>query len=117
LCHDLGAHKWVDFRESKDVVADVIAASDGLGVEGAVVAAGDVSYNLTQEVSIFFNTTTPTFSGKAIQPSVDVPSLQSHFGLRGDAWWNSPVACPTDAFNCPSTFLMNLHASTSAHMS
>jgi len=50
LCHDLGAHKWVDFRESKDVVADVIAASDGLGVEGAVVAAGDVSYNLAQEV-------------------------------------------------------------------
>jgi hypothetical protein len=48
LCHDLGAHEWVDFRESKDVVADVIAASDGLGVEGAVVAAGDVSYNLAK---------------------------------------------------------------------
>ncbi|KIM49856.1 hypothetical protein M413DRAFT_438976 [Hebeloma cylindrosporum] len=41
LCHDLGAHKWIDFKESQDVVADVIAASDGLGVEGAVVAAGD----------------------------------------------------------------------------
>jgi propanol-preferring alcohol dehydrogenase len=44
---------WVDFKESKDVVAEVLAAADGLGVEGAVVAAGDVSYNLGQEVSIF----------------------------------------------------------------
>jgi len=48
LCQDLGAHKWVDFRESKDVVADVVAASDGLGVEGAVVAAGDVRYDLAK---------------------------------------------------------------------
>ena len=53
LCQDLGAHKWVDFRESKDVVADVVAASDGLGVEGAIVAAGDVRYNLTEGILNF----------------------------------------------------------------
>lgn len=32
----------------------MIAASDGLGVEGAVVAAGDVSYNLAKELFSFF---------------------------------------------------------------
>lgn len=95
----------------------MIAASDGLGVEGAVVAAGDVSYNLPQEVSNFFDATTSIFSGKAIQPSVDVPSRQSHFGLCGDARWNGSIACPTGAFSCQSTFLTNLHASISAHMS
>lgn len=43
LCLSLGAEKWVDFRESTDLISDVKAATDGLGPEGAVVAAGDVS--------------------------------------------------------------------------
>ena len=42
LCIDLGAEKWVDFRESKDLVKDVQDATDGLGPDAAVVATGDV---------------------------------------------------------------------------
>ncbi|EMD36521.1 hypothetical protein CERSUDRAFT_84712 [Gelatoporia subvermispora B] len=40
LCLSLGAEKWVDFKASNDVVADVRAAADGLGPHVALVAAG-----------------------------------------------------------------------------
>ncbi|EIM88931.1 mannitol-1-phosphate dehydrogenase [Stereum hirsutum FP-91666 SS1] len=39
LCLELGAEKWIDFRESKDIVADVIAAADGKGAHAAVVTS------------------------------------------------------------------------------
>jgi len=41
LCLQLGAEKWVDFRESADVINDVRAAADGLGPEAAIIVAGD----------------------------------------------------------------------------
>lgn len=44
LVLSLGAERWVDFRESKDVIDDVKKAVDGQGVHGAVIAAGDVSF-------------------------------------------------------------------------
>ena len=94
----------------------MIAASDGLGVEGAVVAAGDVSYDLAKGTFIFVDTTA-MFSGKAIQPSIDVPSTPSHFGLCGVAPWNCPVERPTDVFNCQSTSLTKIHANISTHLS
>jgi hypothetical protein len=41
----LGAEKWIDFRESKNLVADVVAATDGLGPHCAViVSAATVSF-------------------------------------------------------------------------
>lgn len=39
LCFKLGAERWVDFRESKDIVADIKAACDGQGPHAAVVTA------------------------------------------------------------------------------
>ncbi|KAF8162663.1 mannitol-1-phosphate dehydrogenase M1PDH1 [Crassisporium funariophilum] len=42
LCLELGAEKWVDFRESTDLIKDIQAATDGLGPEAAIIAAGDV---------------------------------------------------------------------------
>ncbi|KAF7327337.1 Alcohol dehydrogenase 1 [Mycena kentingensis (nom. inval.)] len=39
LCLELGADAWVDFRESKDIVADIRAITDGLGAHSAVVTA------------------------------------------------------------------------------
>ncbi|KZT25766.1 GroES-like protein [Neolentinus lepideus HHB14362 ss-1] len=39
LCMKLGAEKWIDFLESKDLVADIKAATDGLGPHAAVVTA------------------------------------------------------------------------------
>ncbi|EIW85861.1 mannitol-1-phosphate dehydrogenase MPDH1 [Coniophora puteana RWD-64-598 SS2] len=39
LCLSLGAEKWIDFRESIDLVQDVIEATDG-GAHAALVAAG-----------------------------------------------------------------------------
>ncbi|RDB23020.1 Alcohol dehydrogenase 1 [Hypsizygus marmoreus] len=41
LCLKLGAEKWVDFRESQDLIKDVQAATDGLGPQAAIIAAGD----------------------------------------------------------------------------
>ena len=35
----LGAEKWVDFKETKDLVGDVRAATDGFGAHAAVVTA------------------------------------------------------------------------------
>ncbi|KAK7040392.1 hypothetical protein VNI00_009869 [Paramarasmius palmivorus] len=40
LCQKIGAEKWIDFMESKDVVKDVQDATDGLGPHAAIVAAG-----------------------------------------------------------------------------
>lgn len=42
LCLSLGAEKWVDFVESKDIVADVMAAAGGQGPHAALVAVGHV---------------------------------------------------------------------------
>ncbi|KAH0583421.1 hypothetical protein H2248_009050 [Termitomyces sp. 'cryptogamus'] len=41
LCAKLGAEKWVDFKESTDLAADVRAATDGLGPHVALIAVGD----------------------------------------------------------------------------
>jgi len=43
LCVGLGAEKWVDFRESQDLVKDVQAATDGLGPEAALIVAGEIT--------------------------------------------------------------------------
>lgn len=40
LCESLGAERWIDFKEEKDIVKAVQGATpDGLGPHGAVVAA------------------------------------------------------------------------------
>ncbi|KAI0729795.1 GroES-like protein [Fomitopsis betulina] len=45
LVKRLGAEAWVDFRESKDIVADIRAATDGQGPHAAIVtAATSVAY-------------------------------------------------------------------------
>ena len=41
LCLELGAQKWVDYRESQDVVADIKAACGGEGAHAAVVTAAN----------------------------------------------------------------------------
>lgn len=43
LVLSLGAEKWIDFRETKDLVADIKAATGGLGPHAAVVAAASQS--------------------------------------------------------------------------
>jgi propanol-preferring alcohol dehydrogenase len=43
LCMDLGADKWIDFTESKDIVADVIAATHGKGAHAALVTTDSPS--------------------------------------------------------------------------
>ena len=39
----LGAEKWIDFRETKDLVKDIKEATDGLGPHAAIVTAANVS--------------------------------------------------------------------------
>ncbi|EJF57406.1 GroES-like protein [Dichomitus squalens] len=41
LCLKLGAEKWIDFRETKDLVKDIVDATDGLGAHAAVVTAAN----------------------------------------------------------------------------
>ncbi|KAH9922457.1 chaperonin 10-like protein [Fomitopsis serialis] len=43
LVKKLGAEAWVDFRESKDIVADIRAATDGQGPHAAIVTAANSS--------------------------------------------------------------------------
>ena len=40
LCLSLGAEVWIDFRECKDVIAEVLAATGGLGAHAAIVTGG-----------------------------------------------------------------------------
>ena len=42
-CLRLGATKWIDFRESKDLVVDVVTACDGLGPHAALIISPVVS--------------------------------------------------------------------------
>ncbi len=37
----LGAEKWVDFKETKDLVKDIVDATDGYGDHAAVVTAAN----------------------------------------------------------------------------
>ena len=43
LCLQLGAEKWVDFRETKDLVKDIKDAAGGEGPHAALVSAASVS--------------------------------------------------------------------------
>ncbi|KAJ7503467.1 hypothetical protein B0H11DRAFT_1711333, partial [Mycena galericulata] len=43
LCLELGADKWVDFKESKDIVKEIQAITDGFGAHSAVVTAASSS--------------------------------------------------------------------------
>ena len=42
LVESLGAERWVDFAESKNLIEDVQKAADGLGPHAAVIAPGVV---------------------------------------------------------------------------
>ena len=45
LCLSLGAEKWIDYKTSTDVAADVCAATDGIGAHAVLVtAAGKDAY-------------------------------------------------------------------------
>ncbi|KAJ7511645.1 chaperonin 10-like protein [Mycena galericulata] len=43
LCLELGADKWIDFKETKDLVAEIKAITDGFGAHSAVVTAASSS--------------------------------------------------------------------------
>lgn len=43
LVMKLGAEKWVDFKETKDLVKDIVDATDGFGAHAAVVTAANPS--------------------------------------------------------------------------
>jgi D-arabinose 1-dehydrogenase-like Zn-dependent alcohol dehydrogenase len=44
LCLKLGAEKWIDFNESKNLVKDVKDACDGLGPHCALVTSATVRH-------------------------------------------------------------------------
>lgn len=42
LALSLGAEKWIDFKESKDLVQDIKDATEGLGPHATIVTAASV---------------------------------------------------------------------------
>lgn len=44
LCLSLGAEKWIDFRETKDLVKEIRNATGGEGPHAALVSAASVSF-------------------------------------------------------------------------
>ena len=42
LCQTLGAEKWIDFKEVKDIVTAVKEASGGAGPHAAIITASKV---------------------------------------------------------------------------
>lgn len=44
LCLSLGAEKWIDFRETKDLVKEIKNATGGEGPHAALVSAASVSF-------------------------------------------------------------------------
>ncbi len=42
LCEKLGAEKWIDFKETKDIVKDIKDATGGLGPHATLVTAANV---------------------------------------------------------------------------
>jgi propanol-preferring alcohol dehydrogenase len=51
LCLSLGAEKWIDFKETKDLTKSVLEMTDGLGAHAAVIAASTVRGNSCSVVS------------------------------------------------------------------
>ncbi len=47
----LGAEKWIDFKESKDIVKDIKDATGGFGAHAALVTASVVSKGLHDHVT------------------------------------------------------------------
>ena len=43
LCKRLGAEKWIDFRETKDLVKEIKDATGGTGAHAALISAASVS--------------------------------------------------------------------------
>ena len=72
----LGAEKWVDFKESQDLVKDVKAATDG-GPQAAIVAAGDVRHYLPSLLVKDLDSRAIDL-GKAFQPSHNVSARNGH---------------------------------------
>jgi propanol-preferring alcohol dehydrogenase len=45
LCLSLGAEKWIDFRETKDLVKEIRNVTGGEGPHAALVSAASVSFS------------------------------------------------------------------------
>ncbi len=43
LCRNLGADHWIDFKESKDIVRDIKAATEGLGAHSTLITAASTA--------------------------------------------------------------------------
>ncbi|KAK0244960.1 chaperonin 10-like protein [Armillaria nabsnona] len=73
LCESLGAEVWIDFKESKDIVEDVKAATGGFGAHSAVVTAAHSS-GYTQAIDY-------------LRPGATLMAV----GLPGDATLNASI--------------------------
>lgn len=82
LCFKLGAEKWVDFRESQDVIQDVMQATGGLGPHAAILTAGDVRF-----VFVKASTALMFMLDDILESSPHVPTPHWDCSRSGHAWW------------------------------
>lgn len=92
LCQKLGADVWIDFKESKDIVADVKNATGGQGAHSAVVTSASVCL-------FSFDITTPCLCASELQSGGYTQALDylrsgatlMAVGLPGDATLNASI--------------------------
>lgn len=91
LALSLGAEKWVDFKESKDLIADVQAATGGPGPQAAIIVTPDVS---PQPVGLVISSFEAEWwlSAASVLASCDV--LEEHWNTYGNR--HAQRSCPAE---------------------
>ena len=109
LCLKLGAEKWVDFRESSDVIEDVKRATDGLGPKAAIITASVVRL-LSSGIIL-----TDVFMSSRLDPAVQSSSYVSRLywdtGLSRNACRDGDVECAVRTFDGQGQFYLTLFSS------
>ena len=93
LCLQLGAEKWVDFRETKDLVKDIREAAGGEGPHAALVSAASVS-PLTHATLDAYNWKKTNVQSSAYEQAVDYLRPGGTLlvvGLPGKAQIGAPI--------------------------
>lgn len=100
LVMNLGAEKWIDFKESKDLIADVQAATGGPGPQAAIIATGNVSLVKGRFANDDRLTCTRfCSSARAIFPSCNVPQEHWNTHLYWHAGWSGSAEYPNHSID------------------
>lgn len=74
LCMALGAEQWIDYTQSKDIVADVKKLTNGRGAHCAVVTTASVRFLI--HLRVLTRSLTRIFSVIGLHPGYRLPPRQ-----------------------------------------